>query len=190
MNSKILAAVLLAGTSALGAQASAAVLTYTETADANGSLNGVGFADSLLTLTATGDTSSIVGGAGFFFLDLPVTFTLSGGASGTFTDETAVVDNQNIPVAGFGDFTRDLTILYTDNSAFATYDLSTPIGPVGGGAELNPGVSFATTAGPLIIGSINGDSTFTASIPEPGTWTTMLLGFAALSLAGYRRLAG
>ena len=92
-----------------------------------------------------------------------------------------------IPLAGFADFTADLTILDTFSSAFATYGLSTAIGPVTGGAVFNSGTGFATTAGTLIIGSISGDATFTATIPEPATWAMMALGFAALGLAGYAR---
>jgi hypothetical protein len=187
MNAKILAAFLLAAASALSAPASAALLTYTETADVSGSLNGVGFTDNVLTLTASGDTSSVSGGPSFFFLSVPLTFTLSGGGSGTFSDETGLIDNQAVPTAGFGDFTTDLAILDTFSAVFAAYDLRAPVGPVSGGAIYNSGSSFATSAGPLIIESISGDATFTATIPEPATWTMMALGFAALGLMGYRR---
>jgi hypothetical protein len=187
MNARILAAFLLAATSALSTQASAALITYTETADMSGSLDGVGFADNVITLTASGDTSSIVGGPSFFFLHAPLTFALSGGGSGTFADDTIVISNQLVTLAGFGDLTTDQAILDTSNSAFGAYDLSTAIGPVSGGGVFNPGISFATSAGPLIIGSLSGDATFSATIPEPATWAMMLLGFATLSLAGRRR---
>jgi PEP-CTERM motif len=58
---------------------------------------------------------------------------------------------------------------------------------VTGGAIFNSGSSFATSAGTLVIGSLSGDATFTATIPEPSTWAMMLLGFAGLGFAGYRR---
>ena len=119
---------------------------------------------------------------------MPLTFTLSGGGSGTFTDdETAVIANQGATLAGFSDFTTDEFILGTSSAVFATYDLRAVIGPVTGGAIFNSGSSFATSAGTLVIGSLSGDATFTATIPEPSTWAMMLLGFAGLGFAGYRR---
>jgi hypothetical protein len=167
--------------------ASAALLTYTETADVSGSLDGVPFTDNELTLKASGDTSGVSGGPSFFFLYVPLTFTLSGGGSGTFTDnETAVIDNQSITLAGFTDFTTGEFALGTLSAVFATYDLRTIIGPVSGGAIFNPGSSFATSAGTLVIRSVSGGATFTATIPEPSTWAMMLLGFAGLGFAGYR----
>jgi hypothetical protein len=162
------------------AAASAALLTYTETADVSGSLNGVTFTDDLLTITGVGDTSSISGGPSFFFLGLPAEFTLSGGGSGTFTDSIYVVSNQSVTRGGFSDFSQDLTLLITYSSAFATYDLSTPFGPVSGDPIYNGGSFFPTTAGALIIDSVSGDATFTATIPEPSTSVMMILGFVGI----------
>jgi hypothetical protein len=53
--------------------------------------------------------------------------------------------------------------------------------------HLNPGVNAITGE---FIGSIgSGDFDFIAesSIPEPSTWGMMLLGFAGLGFAGYRK---
>jgi hypothetical protein len=188
MKAKVWAAFLLAATSAFATPAPATLITYTETADVSGSLNSVDFTDNVITLTASGDTSSVAEGPpGFFSLSVPVTFTLSGGGSGTFTDEILLIDNQFVPAAGFGDFTTFEPIIYTASSVFATYDLKTAIGPVVGGPINNGGSTFATNVGPLIIDSVSGESTFTATIPEPATWTMMALGFAGLGFAGYRR---
>jgi hypothetical protein len=187
MNTRFLAASLFVAASALTSPSSAALIIYSETADISGSLNGVGFSDDVLTLTLFGNTSDVSGGPSFFFLTAPLNFSLSGVGSGTFTDEVGVIVNQSVPTAGFGDFTSDFAILDTFSSAFVTYDLSTAIGPVSGGAIYNGGTGFATTAGTLIIGSVSGDATFTATIPEPATWAMMALGFAALGLVGYAR---
>lgn len=55
-----------------------------------------------------------------------------------------------------------------------------PGGPgVEGSFNLFPGVQFYTTDLPVI----------TVTVPEPSTWMEMLFGFAALGLAGARRLA-
>jgi hypothetical protein len=188
MKTGFVAACFAAAVAVSTGTASAALLTYTETADVSGSLDGVPFTDNVLTLKAVGDTSSVSGGPSFFLLDVPLTFTLSGGGSGTFTDdETAVIANQGATLAGFSDFTTDEFILGTSSAVFATYDLRAVIGPVTGGAIFNSGSSFATSAGTLVIGSLSGDATFTATIPEPSTWAMMLLGFAGLGFAGYRR---
>jgi PEP-CTERM motif len=49
------------------------------------------------------------------------------------------------------------------------------------------GELFATTPGfPVDLGSFSGSVTSTP-IPEPRTWAMMLLGFAGLGYAGYRR---
>jgi hypothetical protein len=196
VNAKVLAAFLLVAAGALSTEASATLITYTETVDATGSLNGVAFTDDLLTITAVGDTSSIIGGSGVFVSILPTDFTLSGGGSGAFTDTIQVVSNQNTKVAGFGDNTTNEAILFTANGVFASYDLSTVIGPVSGGSVFNGGVPFATSAGNLVINSVSGNATFTAStgaVPETSTWAMMLIGFAGLGFAGYRqrqKLAG
>ena len=90
-------------------------------------------------------------------------------------------------LAGFSDFTTDEFILGTSSAVFATYYLHTAIGPVSESAIFNSGSSFATSAGTLVIGSLSGDSTFTATIPEPSTWAMMVAAFAGLGYAGYRR---
>jgi hypothetical protein len=101
MKTGFVAACFAAAVAVSTGTASAALLTYTETADVSGSLDGVPFTDNVLTLKAVGDTSSVSGGPSFFLLDVPLTFTLSGGGSGTFTDdETAVIANQAATLAG------------------------------------------------------------------------------------------
>jgi hypothetical protein len=177
--------------SGLPAPVSAALFTYTETGVVSGSLNGVSFTDSLITITGSGDTSQITSDASGFFLALPLAFTLSGVGSGTFTDSMIVASNQDDHLAGFGDATQNRALLFTTNDAFATYDLSTAIGPESGLAEYNHDFAFATSAGGLITRTFSGDATFTAfagAVPESSTWAMMLIGFAGLSFAGYRRI--
>jgi hypothetical protein len=184
MRTGFFAACLAATVAVSPAAASAALLTYTETADVSGSLNGVAFTDDIITISGTGDTSNVEGGPSFFLLGLPAEFMLSGGGSGAFTDSIYVVSNHPGTIAGFSDLTSDLLILFTDNSVFATYDLSTPIGPVSGGAILNSGSSFPTSAGALILDS-GSNATFTAGVPETSTWTMLLLCFAGIGIVAH-----
>jgi uncharacterized membrane protein len=51
-----------------------------------------------------------------------------------------------------------------------------------------PGDTFSVARGINDLGLVVGDSGFPSiSVPEPATWGMMLLGFAGLALAGYRR---
>jgi hypothetical protein len=189
MKAKILATFSLIAISSLSTPASAALFTYTETGFLSGSLNGVAFTDNLITITGAGDTSQISGGPDVFLLALPVSFTLSGGGSGMFTDSMQVVSNQTDERAGFGDVTLNRALLFTVSTAFATYDLSTAIGPENGSAAFNHNAAFGTSAGDLVTDSFRGVATFTAiasTVPEPSTWAMMLIGFAGLSIAGCR----
>jgi hypothetical protein len=92
--------------------------------------------------------------------------------SGTFTNPTQVASNKFEHAAGFGDnvVVPGGGILFTENNAFSTYDLSTPIGPISGQALINPSSSFPTTAGALIITTVTAftNATFSAAaVPGP-----------------------
>jgi hypothetical protein len=126
-----IAASFAAALALLPAAASATLITYTETVDASGTLNGTAFTDNVLTLTLTGDTSSITGTGPDFRLTNPLHFTLSGGGSGVFSDDgTQVVVQQADDLAGFFDFSSFTTIMNTvsSNSSFASYDLRLRLG--------------------------------------------------------------
>ena len=111
----------------------------------------------------------------------------------TFTNATHVFSDQGPPAAvGFEDVSSSDVILDTVSASFATYDLTSSIGPVVGSGVINPGSSFPTSGGAFVLTSV-GESTFTAAtsaIPEPSTWAMMLIGFAGLGYAGYRRATG
>ena len=184
MNAKVLAAFLLLATGAVSTPASAILITYTQTAVVSGSLNGTAFTDNVLTLTMTGDTSNIIPE---FQLYAPLAFTLSGGGSGVFTGETSI-NLQQVGQAGLVVFLVATDFTFIDAPEFATYDLSTAFGPVTSEDAFVYGVPLPTSAGDLILDPFTiGTATFTATIPEPSTWAMMLLGFAGLGIAGYRR---
>ena len=193
------------------ANATAFPVTYTETATISGSLNGVPFVDAVITITGSGDTANIVHGMPCCFRNnlgvSTVTFDLAGFGTGTFTDLVAVVVNQTntegipgqpdtgISGAGFSDFTSNFLILWTLDPAFASWDLSTDIGPLTNAAFCNCeqdgvfDIFFPTTLGLLHISA--SDPTFTANVaavPAPATLPLFLTGLGALVvLLGWRR---
>lgn len=192
------------------AHATAVPITYTETAVIVGSLNGVDFEGAQITISESGDTDNIVHGMPCCFRNNlgtnTVTFALAGFGTGTFTDLVSVVVNQTnthgfpgepetgISGAGFSDFTSGLLILWTEHPAFASWDLSTDIGPLTGPGFCNcdpiAAISFPTTLGLLHISAI--DPTFTADaapapVPLPATLPLVVAALGAWGLLGWRR---
>ena len=169
-------------------------IIYQETATATGSLNGSGFSNAMVTLTAATDTTTITqNGSIFSAPNLTLTGTISGfGGSFTFTDATLTVDNQGVSRAGFGDFSNNLAILFVGAAPFATYDLTTSIGPISGTPVFNPGTAFATTAGNFILNSVSTASFQAtlgpAAVPEPATIVSA--GLATALCLGYARRRG
>ena len=173
-------------------EASAGPITYTEQFVGSGSLNGVSFTNAQVTITAPGDTSTVVNLGGGLFDNIVGTTTLnvSGFGPATFTDTIAVFDNHADSRAGFAD-TMSVDIMNTANAAFASYDLTTSIGPLSGSPAFNPNTFFPTTLGNFNVNSVSGDSTFTAStgdvVPEPATLTLLLTGALGMVAYGWRR---
>ena len=183
------------------ANAKAIPITYTETATISGSLNGVSFANELLTLTGTGDTGAVAGPAsspGFtgFTNPVTVTFSVAGTGSGSLTGPYHAFDNQSAEAAGFTNETLQTSLLFIFGpAAFGSYALSTSIGPITDDDMWNPGVSFPSTAGALIINFVIGEEgTFTAAtgtvaqvVPLPAALPLFATGLGVLGLLGWRR---
>ena len=165
-----------------------ALITYTEHAIASGSLNGVSFTDATVFLLMNNNTTNITtNGPGVFQNVGTATVSVGGGPAVTFTDPIQVFSNQSDPAVGFEDPSMD-DILDDFSASFATYDLTTSIGPIVGSGVVT-GSSFATSGGAFVL-TRAGEATFTAAttaIPEPSSWAMMLIGFAGLGYVGYRR---
>ena len=174
-------------------RAEAGPITYTETVTGSGSLGGTAFQDALITIVGTADTSNVtMPRSGLFTVLTATTVTVATVGSATFTDIIQAVDNQGNILAGFGDDTNNLFVAGNHNSAFATYDLKSPIAPTSGTADINPGETFATSVGTLEIDSTSSDGTFSASttqaVPEPTSMVMLGIGaFGLMRFAGRRR---
>ena len=172
----------------LAAVASAGTITYTEEAFASGTLGTNSFQNALVTLTMIGDTSNVQNMGGGFFQNIgTLTVTVGGIGTATFTGvDVGVFDNQvfSPPAAGGFQISQG-SILDTFNPIFATYDLTTAIGPITGGSFIRPDLFFGTTLGTFNLQSA-GDSTFTATtVPEPAS--ILLFGSGLSALAGMIR---
>ena len=172
-------AVLVAAPLITAVPAVAGPMTYKEIVTTSGSLNGAAFTDALTTITAVSFGS--ITHTSVYFVSAIGSFDIAGIGGGSFVSPLQVFNNQATNRAGIGDPSVFRDIFNTENAAFATYDLSTPI-TVSGTTRFNSGFEFATDAGLLIFTAVS-NSTFSAedtqSVPEPSTWALFLsmLGF-------------
>jgi hypothetical protein len=176
-------------------QARADSITYTlSDASVTGSIGGTSFTDAAVSITFAGNTSNVGVHAPGTYINTVGTATvdISGVGSFAFTDSMGAYVNQRNENAGIYDVTESGdTVVFTHNPAFATYGLTTAIGPFTGASALNPGLTFGTTDGLLIFNSDSGTSTFTATtvVPEPNCLMLFGTGLAGLAMVRRRRLA-
>lgn len=192
MKSTLYGALALGLVAAPGASFATTFL-YKQEAVASGTFNGTAFTNAQVTLTGTADPAHIAKPDGpISTLSLPLFVSINGIGSGQFIDSIVAVFNFPSLLAGFGDSTLNLAILFT-NVGTVPFDLSTPFTPTSGGSSYNSGYSFSTTAGDFSITSANRSSfSITStdavpSVPEPATWAMLLAGFMGIGAVMRRR---
>jgi hypothetical protein len=174
----------------MAGQAKASPVTYYIRATATGSLGGTAFTDRTLTITTTADTDNVIESFGHFAVAAAApTLDVTGFSTATFLDTFHVAVSHYSSSAGMYSDSIGFDLIDTKNSAFSTYQLTTPIGPVSGTPVFNPGASFSTDLGDLVIDAVSVSSFQAtggiAAAPEPSTIVSAAIG--GLMCLGYAR---
>jgi hypothetical protein len=120
--------------------------------------------------------------------DITATVFVSGIGTATFTIPTINVANQGIPAVGIGAPNQNLAILFANNnSAFASYDLSTSLGPITGSPTFNGLGSFGTTVGPFFLSAVSTVTFQAIVVPEPSILVLLGFGFICVKSQLLRR---
>ena len=191
---------LLTATLALGAALLSAApaladpMIYTFQVNASGQLNGQSFTNTPVTVTVNANTADIYPHEDWAVL-VPAQSTLievAGVGSDSFAQPIAAVSNFVDGFVGFAEPVSDWGILFIGHPAVLTYHLDTPLAPITGPADGNPGVAFDTLGGSFTYDSFDSAGTFTATaapVPEPATWASLAAGLMGVGWVLRRRRA-
>ena len=169
---------------------SAAPITYTFTGTMSGFMRDPGtfdtvfdLADEPFVLTIEADTDNITTDpTGFSVPSDLATFDfpgINGGTSAQATTPTIVWVNNTNGVLGVGNDDFGIDLLFFSNPAFATYDLSTPLGTVstaGFSVIDEQGSPINTGLGELLVDDAFDTAITFAAVPEPASLAMLSLG--------------
>jgi hypothetical protein len=207
MRFRVLVVALTMGVVGWAAPTQAAVITYTISSLASGTLGGTPFTDALVTVELTADTSGVTEPiAGVLFNVGTATLSIDGVGTAIFNDPDGYAavffppsvipdcpcfsifdEAANFPVSG-------TAIFGLGDASLAGYDLASAFGPftgTGGGVATEPDgspVAFSTTAGDLLLTDGGDPATLTvtiAAVPEPASIS--LFAVATLGAIAARR---
>ncbi len=147
-----------------GASAVASPITYTFSGTATGTLGTTPFTNAPITVNAVGDTATVTNGGVLCNSLSSVTFTIGGVGSGTITDLIGIFDNQGNSAVGLQrGVCGGADVMDIFAPAFASYNLTSPMGTVTGTAIANSQGPVNTTAGALTLTDSTGLTAFSAT---------------------------
>lgn len=163
----------------LSSDLAAAPITYTFETVTSGEIGDVAFTDQPVVITTMADTDNIITESfGYFVINDSATIQI-GGTTYDIANTTSHAFNNTFGSATFGNDDVGIDSFVLENGAFSTYDGSTSLGPIVGGAFIDSGVDFDTVGGSNIEfdGGFPITTTFTATlIPEPASVGLLALG--------------
>jgi hypothetical protein len=181
---------LVAGLIGLAASAvSASPITMIHDGSGSGTIDGVSFT-SVFTITTTGNTDDRVNfGSGWFIDHTSASINIAGVGTFDFITPTRTFVNNNIPLVGFSRAGISGSDLFNGpgNAEFASWDMTTSIGPLSGGGNLIQWGSedVMTSGGVLFFADGFTDAQFTAIVPAPASLA--LIGLAGITATRRRR---
>jgi hypothetical protein len=173
----------------------AAIIQVTINATGTGTIGATPFNNASFTITTqynSANRGAITGGFGV--PNVLAAINISGIGTAAFTQNTRIFSNESNQAAGFsrdtnGNGLNGNDILNVDGPAFATWDLTTPVGPVFDAtpSPVNQATNLSTSLGTLSFTAYS-NATFTATVPEPATAAALLTATAAAATMRRRRL--
>jgi hypothetical protein len=168
---------LVAGLIGLAASAvSASPITMIHDGSGSGTIDGVSF-------------TSVNFGSGWFIDHTSASINIAGVGTFDFITPTRTFVNNNIPLVGFSRAGISGSDLFNGpgNAEFASWDMTTSIGPLSGGGNLIQWGSedVMTSGGVLFFADGFTDAQFTAIVPAPASLA--LIGLAGITATRRRR---